>query len=292
MKKFLSTCNNKTLLLLDEFGTGSDPDLGGALAESFFESFYEKEVFTALTTHYNNIKSKAMELPNAINGCMLFNPDDLRPLFEFQMGSPGSSFTFEVAKNNGIPTKLIKNAKQKLDKEKLKFNELLADLQRKTNRLEQEIQRNKKESKYHSNKAEEIDAHRSKLTQKYEKINRTMQVQEAELLAGKKMLEFLSKFKTSRGKKHNEDLMKEVLEYFKAQKTKKEAKKKANKPKRKLSQKQVKSYQQEKIVVGSQVKIIATRQLATVEEIKGNNTVLSVGNNRIKVGLKQLIWIK
>ena len=292
MKKFLSTCNNKTLLLLDEFGTGSDPDLGGALAESFFESFYEKEVFTALTTHYNNIKSKAMELPNAINGCMLFNPDDLRPLFEFQMGSPGSSFTFEVAKNNGIPTKLIKNAKQKLDKEKLKFNELLADLQRKTNRLEQEIQRNKKESKYHSNKAEEIDAHRSKLTQKYEKINRTMQVQEAELLAGKKMLEFLSKFKTSRGKKNNEELMKEVLEYFKAQKTKKEAKKKANKPKRKLSQKQVKSYQQEKIVVGSQVKIIATRQLATVEEIKGNNTVLSVGNNRIKVGLKQLIWVK
>ena len=292
MKKFLSTCNNKTLLLLDEFGTGSDPDLGGALAESFFESFYEKEVFTALTTHYNNIKSKAMELPNAINGCMLFNPDDLRPLFEFQMGSPGSSFTFEVAKNNGIPTKLIKNAKQKLDKEKLKFNELLADLQRKTNRLEQEIQRNKKESKYHNNKAQEIDAHRSKLTQKYEKINRTMQVQEAELLAGKKMLEFLSKFKTSRGKKNNEDLMKEVLEYFKAQKTKKEAKKKANRPKRKLSQKQVKSYQQEKIVVGSQVKIIATRQLATVEEIKGNNTVLSVGNNRIKVGLKQLIWVK
>ena len=292
MKKFLSTCNNKTLLLLDEFGTGSDPDLGGALAESFFESFYEKEVFTALTTHYNNIKSKAMELPNAINGCMLFNPDDLRPLFEFQMGSPGSSFTFEVAKNNGIPTKLIKNAKQKLDKEKLKFNELLADLQRKTNRLEQEIQRNKKESKYHYNKAQEIDAHRSKLTQKYEKINRTMQVQEAELLAGKKMLEFLSKFKTSRGKKNNEELMKEVLEYFKAQKTKKEVKKKANKPKRKLSQKQVKSYQQEKIMVGSQVKIIATRQLATVEEIKGNNTVLSVGNNRIKVGLKQLIWVK
>ncbi len=292
MKKFLSTCNNKTLLLLDEFGTGSDPDLGGALAESFFESFYEKEVFTALTTHYNNIKSKAMELPNAINGCMLFNPDDLRPLFEFQMGSPGSSFTFEVAKNNGIPSKLIKNAKQKLDKEKLKFNELLADLQRKTNRLEQEIQRNKKESRYYNNKAQEIDAHRSKLTQKYEKINRTMQVQEAELLAGKKMLEFLSKFKTSRGKKNNEDLMKEVLEYFKAQKTKKEAKKKANKPKRKLSQKQVKSYQQEKIVVGSQVKIIATRQLATVEEIKGNNTVLSVGNNRIKVGLKQLIWVK
>ena len=277
---------------MDEFGTGSDPDLGGALAESFFESFYEKEVFTALTTHYNNIKSKAMELPNAINGCMLFNPDDLRPLFEFQMGSPGSSFTFEVAKNNGIPTKLIKNAKQKLDKEKLKFNELLADLQRKTNRLEEEIQRNKKESKYHNNKAQEIDAHRSKLSQKYEKINRTMQVQEAELLAGKKMLEFLSKFKTSRGKKNNEELMKEVLEYFKAQKTKKEAKKKANKPKRKLSQKQVKSYQQEKIVVGSQVKIIATRQLATVEEIKGNNTVLSVGNNRIKVGLKQLIWVK
>ena len=125
MNTFLSICNSNTLLLLDEFGTGSDPDLGGALAEAFFESFYQKEVFTVLTTHYNNIKSKAMELPHAINGCMLFNPDDLKPLFEFQTGSPGSSFTFEVAKNNGIPNQILKEAKKKLDKDKRNFNALL-----------------------------------------------------------------------------------------------------------------------------------------------------------------------
>ena len=93
-----------------------------------------------------------------------------------------------------------------------------------------------------------------------------MQVQEAELLAGKDA-RISIEIQNLKRKKNNEELMKEVLEYFKAQKARK-AKKKANKPKRKLSQKQVKSYQQEKIVVGSQVKIIATRQLATVEEIK------------------------
>ncbi len=292
MNTFLSICNSNTLLLLDEFGTGSDPDLGGALAEAFFESFYQKEVFTVLTTHYNNIKSKAMELPHAINGCMLFNPDDLKPLFEFQTGSPGSSFTFEVAKNNGIPNQILKEAKKKLDKDKLNFNALLTDLQRKTNRLDDEIKRHRDESKRYQEESEEFETHRSKLTRKYEKLNKTLQTQEAELLAGKKMLEFVSAFKTSRGKKKNEALMVEVLEYFKSQKTKKDAKKKAKNPKRKLSQKQVQSYQQERIVVGSQVKIIATKQLATVDEIKGKNTVLSVGNNRVKVALHQLIWVK
>ena len=113
MKKFLSLSNADTLLLLDEFGTGSDPELGGALAEAFFESLYRKKIFAVLTTHYSNIKSRAVQLPEAINGCMLFNADSLAPLFEFKIGQPGSSFTFEVAQINGVSNALIEKAKIK-----------------------------------------------------------------------------------------------------------------------------------------------------------------------------------
>ena len=174
----------------------------------------------------------------------------------------------------------------------MKFNALLTDLQRKTNRLDDEINRHRDESKRYQEESEEFENNREKLTRKYEKLNRTLQTHEAELLAGKKMIEFVSAFKTSRCKNKNEALMAEVLDYFKAQKTKKDAKKKSQKPKRKLSQKQVQSYQQGRIIVGSEVKIIATKQLATVDEIKGKNTVLSVGNNRIKVALNQVMWVK
>ena len=105
------------------------------------------------------------------------------------------------------------------------------------------------------------------------------------------MLEFISQYKTGKGKKSNEEISDEIISYLKEQKTKTEAKKKAKKPKRKLSKKQVISYRQDKIIVGSKVKIISTKQLASVDEIKGNQTTLIIGNTRIKVALDQLIWV-
>jgi len=291
MKNFLAFSNPKTLLLLDEFGTGSDPDLGGALAEAFFESLYRKKIFAILTTHYSNIKSRAVQLPQAVNGCMLFNPINLQPLFRFEMGSPGSSFTFEVAKINGVSESLIEKAKKKLNKEKLRFNELLSDLQGKTNLLEKQIKEYKKEADEYKEKADQIESYKEKLQTKYDKLNQSSQVHDSQLLAGKKMLEFISQYKTAQGKKINEEISQKIINYLKEQKTKTEAKKKANKPKRKLSKKQVISYQQEKIIVGSKVKIISTKQLASVDEIKGKQTTLVIGNTRIKVALDQLIWV-
>jgi DNA mismatch repair protein MutS2 len=276
---------------LDEFGTGSDPDLGGALAEAFFESLYRKKVFAILTTHYSNIKSRAVQLPQAINGCMLFNPINLQPLFRFEMGSPGSSFTFEVAKINGVPESLIEKAKKKLNKEKLRFNELLSDLQGKTNLLEKQIKEHKKEAEEYRDKAEHIENYKEKLQSKYDKLNQSNQVHDTQLLAGKKMLEFISQYKTGKGKKINEEISEKIIAYLKEQKTKTEAKKKAKKPKRKLSKKQVMSYRQDKIIVGSKVKIISTKQQATVDEIKGSQTTLIIGNTRIKVALDQLIYV-
>ena len=130
MKHFLRVSNRRTLLLLDEFGTGSDPELGGALAEVFFENLYNSGAFAVITTHYASIKLKADQLKHALNGCMLFNTETLEPMYRFSMGQPGSSFTFEVAQINGIPMKLIEEAKGKLDKNRVKMDRLLSELKR------------------------------------------------------------------------------------------------------------------------------------------------------------------
>ena len=291
MKKFLALADPDTLLLLDEFGTGSDPELGGALAESFFESLYRKKIFGILTTHYSNIKSRAVQLPEAVNGCMLFNAKNLSPKFEFKIGQPGSSFTFEVAEINGVPKELLIKAKKKLDQEKLKLNDLLSDLQKKTNKLDQEIRINHEQSTSYSEKSTHIDQSKEKLRLKFEKVNQTIQTQEKQLAAGKKMLEFIEAYKNTKGKKTNDELTLQVMQFLKAQKTKNDVKKKTSKPSRQLSKKQIANYQQERISIGSKVKIIATRQIAIVEAIKGKNTTLSIGNTRIKVALDKLIWV-
>ena len=222
---------------------------------------------------------------------MLFNAESLAPLFEFKIGQPGSSFTFEVAQINGVSDVLISKAKEKLDNEKLKLNDLLSDLQRKNNDLDSAIKSKQTESSVYKEKAEEASITQERLKYKFDQVNQTIQLHESQLAAGKKMLEFIAKYKNARGKNKNKDLQDEVMLFLKQQKTKKEVKKKSNKPNRKLSKKQVESYRQENIKIGSKVKIISTKQAAVVEGINGNQVVLSMGNIRIKVDLAKLILV-
>ena len=121
MNYFLRKCDDKTLFLIDEFGTGSDPELGGALAETFLEVFYERESFGILTTHYTNLKMLANELPNMTNANMMFDSKTLEPIYKLQLGEAGSSFTFEVAQKNGIPYSLINRSKKKVERGKITF---------------------------------------------------------------------------------------------------------------------------------------------------------------------------
>lgn len=103
MNNFLRKCNKDTLFLIDEFGTGSDPELGGALAEAFLEVFYERGAYGVITTHYANLKALANELPHTTNANMLFNAKTLEPVFQLVLGQAGSSFTFEVAQKMEFP---------------------------------------------------------------------------------------------------------------------------------------------------------------------------------------------
>ena len=130
MKYFLRKCNAKTLFLIDEFGTGSDPELGGALAEVMLEDFYERKAFGLITTHYSNLKALANELPAMINANMQFDNKTLEPVFKLVMGEAGSSFTFEVAQKNGLPFNLINRAKKKIERGKVRFDATIAKLQK------------------------------------------------------------------------------------------------------------------------------------------------------------------
>ncbi len=165
MNYFLRKCTNKTLFLIDEFGTGSDPELGGALAEAFLEVFYEREAFGIITTHYANLKMLANELPAITNANMMFDAHSLKPLFKLNLGEAGSSFTFEVAQKNGIPYSLINRAKKKVEKGKIRFDKSIADLQKERSKLE----KTRTNLAKHANKAEDERERLEKINERVQK---------------------------------------------------------------------------------------------------------------------------
>lgn len=300
MKHFLNVTNKRTLLLLDEFGTGSDPDLGGALAEVFFEELYNRKAFGVITTHYANIKLKADQLRNAINGCMLFDTETLAPLYKFSIGQPGSSFTFEVAQINGIPKEIIEEAKLRTDQQKIRMDKLLSELQKEKTYL----QRLNQEHIDAQEKAEEARLTYTKKQAQFDEKLKTLQDNAEKnnnyLNAGKKMLAFIDLYKTNTRKKGaNQPLLDEVLKYLKVEKTKKEEKRKVLLvEKQKVSNKKPKvvapekdQHERHKIKEGSRVRLIATRQSGTVESITGENVVVLFGFMRMKVELEKLSFV-
>src|SRR5690554_6763275 len=297
MRHFLTVADENTLLLLDEFGTGSDPDLGGALAEVFFETLYEQQSFGVITTHYNNIKLKADELPQAINGCMLFNTETLQPMFKFSMGQPGSSFTFEVAQINGIPKKLINRAKSKLDSKRVQMDQLLHELQKEKSYLS----RLTKEHVLAQETAEEHRIFYEETKEKYEKRLESLKNKAEEtsklVSLGTKLQQYIDEYKVRSKKKNvNEGLLQDLKKYIameksKIEEAKQEVRLKKQAKKKKNPKKEVDQYQQSKIKVGSKVKLISTKQVGEVEEIKGKDVTVLLGFARMKVKLTQLIWI-
>jgi len=305
MHHFLQVANSRSLLLLDEFGTGSDPELGGALAEVFFEEIYNKSAFGVITTHYGNIKLKANVLQNAVNGCMLFDSDTLKPKYEFAIGQPGSSFTFEVAKMNGIPNELIESAKGLLDDKKVKLDRLLNDLQKEKNYLE-------RLNKEHLEAQQTAEEARLSFTERKEKLDARLKTQQLvsesnnkQLIAGKKMLGFIDKFNLkSRKKDANNALIDEMRTFLRLEKSKIELKEqqenqKAFEQKQSKSPKKVKKqvaeedlFQQAKIKIGSVVQLISTKQKGTVESMTAKNISVIFGNARLKVELEKLQLIK
>jgi DNA mismatch repair protein MutS2 len=144
MKYFLRHANAETLFMIDEFGTGTEPQLGGSIAEATLESLNKKESYGLITTHYSNLKIAADKIPGLFNGAMLFDSKEMKPLYRLQIGKPGSSFAFEIAKKIGFPSYVLNRAKQKSGGKHVRFDQQLQQLE--TDKLMLQKQKQKVET--------------------------------------------------------------------------------------------------------------------------------------------------
>ena len=308
MRHFLNVANRRSLLLLDEFGTGSDPELGGALAEVFFEELYQRKSFGVVTTHYANIKLKAAQLQNTINGSMLFDKETLQPKFKLDIGQPGSSFTFEVAEINGIPKEMIEEAKSRLDDRKVKMDKLIADLQTDKAEYDKLISKSIKaenEAKKAKERFEEkLAKYEERLSNQQDLIDKNNDL----LNRGRKLDGYIQRFQSAkltgkgRAKKHaaaqeaNRQLLEDIKLYLAKEKTKIDEAEKAAELKRKAEQKKNPKKlkpQQENIKVGSTVRLLkGGKQRGTVIEIENNKVTVAFGNFRTIVELNQLAFVR
>ncbi len=147
MKTFVDHADDKTLMLIDEFGSGTDPKIGGAIAESLLQEFNHRKVFGVITTHYSNLKMYAFKKKGIINGSMTFDKDSLSPTFEMKVGRPGSSYAFEIAQKSGLSKKVLNYARHKTGKNEKAVDELLVDLQREKKELEEKLAKMKDREK-------------------------------------------------------------------------------------------------------------------------------------------------
>ena len=201
MNYFLKKCNSKTLFLIDEFGTGSDPELGGALAEIFLEEFYNREAFGIITTHYSNLKILANELPFAMNANMLFDEKSLEPMYKLVLGQAGSSFTFEVAQKNGIPFGLINRAKKKIEGGKVRFDKTIATLQKERSKMEKTSQTLKEEELKAREEGKKMENINIKIKQKLESYQELYDSNQKLIYIGQKIDDLATKYFNRKNKK-------------------------------------------------------------------------------------------
>ena len=169
MKFFLENADANTMVLIDEFGSGTDPKMGGAIAESILKTLNEKQVMGLVTTHYGNLKIFAYRTAGIINGCMNFDKDNLAPNYSLTIGRPGSSYAFEIATNVGFGGEVLRYAKKRIGENEQAVDELLIDLQREKQEYDEKIaELNEKQMlldklvKQYSENIEDVEARRKK----------------------------------------------------------------------------------------------------------------------------------
>ncbi|OAZ05517.1 endonuclease MutS2 [Flavobacterium succinicans] len=308
MNYFLKKCNRKTMFLIDEFGTGSDPDLGGALAEIFLEEFYHREAFGIITTHYSNLKILANELPCAQNANMLFDEKTLEPLYKLVLGQAGSSFTFEVAQKNGIPFGLINRAKKKIETGKVRFDKTIATLQKERSKLEKTSQTLKEEESKAREEGKKMENINVKIKQKLESYQELYDSNQKTIYIGQKIEDISEKYFNNKNKK---ELIGEFLKIIEIENSKrkkisaKEAKVITEKKKEIIKEVEVKveeirTIKKEKklkpviekpkpiLKLGDRVRMADGKAVGTIDSIEKNKATVNYGIFTSKVSLDEL----
>lgn len=314
MNYFLKKCNKKTMFLIDEFGTGSDPELGGALAEIFLEEFYHREAFGIITTHYSNLKLLANELPFAVNANMLFDEKSLEPIYKLVIGQAGSSFTFEVAQKNGIPFGLINRAKKKIEVGKVRFDKTIATLQKERSKLEKTSQNLKEEESKARDESSKMALINTKIKQKLESYQELYDSNQRLIYMGQKIDDIAEKYFNSKNKK---ELLGEFLKIIEIENSKrkkatakeskiKEVQKKeiikevtvhvekirTEKKERKLKATTIIEKPKPTLKVGDRVRMFDGKAIGSIDKIEKNKAIVNYGVFTSTVSLEVLEFVE
>lgn len=314
MNRFLRKCDDKTLFLIDEFGTGSDPELGGALAETFLEVFYEKKSYGILTTHYANLKKLANELPDMSNANMMFDSRTLEPVYKLQIGEAGSSFTFEVAQKNGIPYSLINRSKKKVERGKIRFDRSIAKLQKERSELRRTTDSLKTKEEKAAEQKDKLEEINSRVQQKLESYQELYDANQRLIYLGQKINDISEKYFNNKKKKEligeflkiveieNSKRKKENAKVQRAKKAreqqlKKEVqkkiepireKKKEEKKKEQEIKKQEANKPKAKLKIGDRVRLEDGKAVGSIDTIEKGKAIVNYGMFTTSVALEQL----
>ncbi|MEO6302316.1 MAG: hypothetical protein ABIP51_03980 [Bacteroidia bacterium] len=284
MTSILNDVNESTLVLMDEFGSGTDPELGSAIAEAVLESIESSKTKGVITSHFSNVKLLAEKLTGTFNGCMLFDIERLEPKYILSIGEPGSSYTFEVAERVGFPKHIIERAKLKVDKEKLKFNRLLAEVQTQKTKLDEQLEKVEHEEFLKKIAREKYHTLFETWQQKIER-ERDRKIELAKLADyGQKYLRLMDDWNKKGDRKQ---VIKRFIDGITAETKKQDDLKKQNK---------LDTYAEKKIArikpnlkIGSKVKILSGTEIGVIEEIKNEKVFIKFGLMKMTVGMENLV---
>ena len=299
MKHFVRNSNAQTLFLVDEFGTGTEPMLGGAIAESILEEMNNLKSFGIVTTHYTNLKNFASQTDGIINGAMLYDAQHLQPLFKLVIGEPGSSFAFEIARKIGLPESILQSATKKIGEEHIDFDRNLKEIirdkhywQQKRNQVKESGKRLDELVAKYSTELEEVNKLRKDVLQK-------AKAEAQEMLSGvnKQIENTIRTIKESNADKEKTKLVRQKLEETREQikiadssdedrisrkieQLKQREERKQNK--HKTSTEPIEKLEQEvdihKISKGDKVKLFGQTTIGEVLDVNGKSIMVAFGN--------------
>ena len=323
MKNMMKQANSRTLLLIDEFGGGTEPTIGGAIAEAVLKQFWKKEAFGVITTHYQNLKHFAEDHPGVVNGAMLYDRHQMQALFQLSIGQPGSSFAIEIARKTGIPEEVINDASEIVGSDYIQSDKYLQDIVRDKRYWEGKRQTIHQHEKRLEATGERLDASLEEIERERKAILNRAKAQAEELLAeaNRKIENAIREIKEAQAEKEQTRLIREELQEFReqvqnddtrglmseedfARKLRQMEERKARKAQRKKEK--MRNEENEKmrkdraanlslshslntsISVGDSVRIKGTNSVGEIEAIEGKQVTVIFGGLRSKVKLEQL----
>jgi len=287
MKLFLENANSSSLLLVDELGSGTDPRLGGAIAEALLHQLFKKGVFGVITTHYSNLKSYAHRQKGVLNGAMTFDKKNLSPTYQLRIGKPGSSFAFELAEKSKLPKNILDQAKKNAGQALVDVDQILADI---------EEERKAMEEKMRQLKIKEAQADQLRLT--YEKMQKDLEGQRKRLKMVQKEYDIAKGVEVDKRMTALIDDLKKKQDLKKVQKEAKKQKQELEshvKGLQKMEEQEWRERQKKKdtrLEVGDHVKLRDSGTTGTIERIEKGKAFVQTGLFEMEVKLRDLRLIQ